>query len=223
MTALHDAAVDAGAKVVELASRVRGERAVHAEGLLLEARLQVTPQGPPTGAPLLDAAGDHDAVVRFSRAIGLPDRVPDVYGLAIRVPELGQDLLLDTAVPRAWLRRLPAPRRSALSGAYSSLLPYETADGRRYVLGAFPLGDPLRVRRLDDVASARPRFRLALAVGHGPWRPVATLACGAVVPGRVGRKLRFTVANDAGGLRAAGPLQDLRRRSYPESHVGPDA
>ena len=221
MTALHDAAVDAGTKVVELASRVRGERAVHAEGLLLEGRLQVTPQGPPTGVPLLDVAGDHDAVVRFSRAIGLPDRLPDVHGLAIRVG--GQDLLLDTAVPRRLLRYLPVPRRSPLSGAYSSLLPYETPVGRRYVVAAFPVGDPLRVRRLADLPSARPRFRLALAVGNGPWRPVATLTCGDVVRGPKGRRMRFTVANDAGGLRAAGPLQDLRRRSYPASHVGPDA
>ena len=220
MTALHDAAVDAGTKVVELASRVRGERAVHAEGLLLEGRLQVTPQGAPTGAPLLDTAGDHPAFVRFSRGIGLPDRLPDVHGLAIRVG--GQDLLLDTAVPRAWLRYLPALRRSPLGGAYSSLLPYETPDGHRYIVAAFPVGDPLRVP-LADLASARPRFRLALARRNGPWRPVATLICGDVVHGRTGRRMRFTVANDDGGLRAAGPLQDLRRRSYPASHVGRDA
>ena len=122
MTALHDVAVDAGAKVVELASRVRGERAVHADGLLVEARLTVTPAGPATGAPLLDTADEHAALVRFSRAVGLPDRLPDVYGLSTVALRLGnvygprQDPLGEAGVIAIFCGALKEDRRPTIFG-----------------------------------------------------------------------------------------------------------
>src|SRR4051812_33787953 len=39
-----------------------------------------------SGVPWLDEAGQDDVVARRSRALGLPGSLPDVHGLAVRVP-----------------------------------------------------------------------------------------------------------------------------------------
>src|SRR3712207_8796467 len=41
------------------------------------------------GAALLDQPGEHEGVVRLSRGAGLPEPLPDVEGLALRLPGLG--------------------------------------------------------------------------------------------------------------------------------------
>ena len=73
-----------GTALFRLASRARGERAIHAKGRTLTGRLSVT-GGVGTAAPLLDAPGSYDVLVRASRSVGLPGPLPDVLGLAVRV------------------------------------------------------------------------------------------------------------------------------------------
>ncbi|HYO61135.1 MAG TPA: hypothetical protein VEU29_04485, partial [Actinomycetota bacterium] len=53
--------------------------------------------------------GAEPALVRMSRAAGLPQRLPDLFGLAIKLPGLGQDLLLVTAGEDAVTRHLLVP------------------------------------------------------------------------------------------------------------------
>ncbi len=115
--------VTAGTSAVRLASRLRGERAIHPRGRAFSGTVVLT-GGAGTGAALLDTAGTYDAVVRFSRSAGLPPRLPDVYGLAVRLvdahgPGASQDLLLDSTQPAPLLRRLPWPRWDATSAVYS--------------------------------------------------------------------------------------------------------
>ena len=131
--------VDLGTAGMRLASRLRGERAIHARGRTFTGTVTL-PGAAGTGAPLLDTAGTYDAVVRFSRSAGLPAWLPDVYGLGVRLvdahgPGRHQDLLLDATQPAPLLRRLPWPRWDATSAVYSSLLPYDVG-GRRVLLGA---------------------------------------------------------------------------------------
>jgi hypothetical protein len=215
-----------GAVVVRAASLVRGERVVHAQGTTLHGRLLV-PGGAELGVPLLDEPGRHACLVRFSRSIGLPDRLPDVLGVAVRVldahgPGAHQDLLLDSTRPWPLARRLPLPRWDVLAAQYSSLTPYELG-GRRVLLGLLPDPGAPAIRHLTDLAGRGDgtRLRLAVASAHGAWREVAVLELGAVVPG--GREVRFSPDVTGGGIRPAGWLQDLRRRAYRASHVGPDA
>lgn len=215
-----------GAAVVHAASRVRGERAIHAKGTTVRARLLV-PGGAELGVPLLDDAGRHDCVVRVSRSIGLPERLPDIVGIAVRVhdahgPGRHQDLLLDSALSWPLARRVPVLRFDLLSTLFSSLTPYELA-GRRWLLALLPDPSAPSTRRLADVAgrSDGTRMRLAVASARGPWRPVAMLELGGPVPG--GRQVRFAPDVTGGGIRPAGWLHDLRRRAYDASHVGPDA
>ncbi len=224
MTLLPLRPVDVGTAVVRSASRLRGERAIHARGRAFTATVHL-PGGAGTGAPLLDTAATYDAVVRVSRSAGLPPWLPDVYGLAVRLvdahgPGRHQDLLLDAAQPAPLLRRLPWPRWDASTALYSSLLPYDVG-GRRLLVGAVPVPGTPRARSLADLPE---RFELALllASAHGAWREVARVQTSGELPAPAGRQTRFTPANTGGGLRPAGPFQEWRNRSYPASHVADD-
>lgn len=215
-----------GAAVVRAASLVRGERVIHVQGTTLRAQLLV-PGGADVGVPLLDEPGRHECLVRFSRSIGLPQRLPDILGVAVRVldahgPGGHQDLLLDST--RSWpvVRRLPLPRYDVLGALFCSLTPYELG-GRRRLIGLLPDPGALPTRQLDQLAGRGDgaRLRLAVASPHGRWREVAVLELGGSVDG--GREVRFSPDLTGGGIRPVGWLQDLRRSSYRASHVGPDA
>jgi hypothetical protein len=215
-----------GAAVVRAASLVRGERVIHARGTTVSGRLLV-PGGAGLGVPLLDTAGRYDAIVRFSRSVGLPDRLPDVLGVAVRVldahgPGAHQDLLLDATLSLPLVRRLPLPRFDFLGSVYSSLTDYELG-GRRHLLGLLPDDDAPATPSLGQLAGRGDgaRLRLAVAVGARSWRDVAVLEIGA--PVARGREVRFSPDVTGGGIRPVGWLQDLRRSAYRASHVGPDA
>ena len=224
MTTLPLRPVDAGTAVVRLASRLRGERAVHARGRAFTGSVTL-PGGAGTGARLLDEPGEYDAVVRFSRSAGLPPWLPDVYGLAVRLvdahgPGRHQDLLLDSTQPAPLLRRLPWPRWDASSAVYGSLLPYDVG-GRRMLVGAVPVPGTPPVRSLAALPD-RLELALLLATAHGRWREVGRVRTSGELPAPEGRRLRFTPAMTGGGLRPAGPFQEWRNRSYPASHVADD-
>ena len=224
MTSLPLTPVDAGAAVVRAASRLRGERAIHARGRTFTGAVAL-PGGAGTGAPLLDSAGTYDAVVRFSRSAGLPPWLPDVYGLAVRLVDAHgsgrhQDLLLDATQPAPLLRRLPWPRWDATSAVYSSLLPYEVGR-RRVLLGAVAAPGTPQARSLDALPDEL-ELALLVATAHGPWREIGRVRPSGELPAPEGRRTRFTPGMTGGGLRPAGPFQEWRNRSYPASHVADD-
>ena len=215
--------VSAGTAAFRLASRLRGERAIHAKGRTLTGRLAV-PGGAGTGAPLLDAPGAYDVLVRVSRSVGLPDRLPDVLGLAVRVLDAHgagrhQDLLLDSTRPEPVLRRFPWIGRDALGALYGSLLPYDVA-GTHLLVGARPLPGqgPAALADLPDEVA----FELLVATPHGPWRPWGVLRTDGELPAPLGRQTRFNPWTTGGGIRPAGPWQTWRRQAYSASHVAPD-
>lgn len=214
----------AGTSAVRLASRLRGERAIHARGRAYRA-VVVLDGTAGTGAPVLDEPRTCAALLRVSRSAGLPSGLPDVYGLALRLldvhgPGAPQDLLLDASLPAPVLRRLPWPRWDATSATFSSLLPYE-AGGRRLLLGARAVPGTPDARSLDALPE---RFELALLVAsaHGPWREVGRVRTTGELPAPEGRRTRFSPAHTGGGLVPAGPFQSWRAASYPASHVAPD-
>ena len=221
--ALSAPLVATGTAVVRAASRVRGERAIHARGRTLTGRLSV-PGGLGTGAPLLDAPGSYDVLVRVSRSVGLPLPLPDVLGLAVRVldahgPGRHQDLLLDATRPEPVLRRLPWLGRDHLGVLHGSLLPYDVA-GRRVLLGARPLpgqGAATLDQLPDELA-----YELLVATPHGPWTPWGTVRTDGELPAPQGRQTRFNPWTTGGGIVPAGPWQTWRRRAYDASHVADD-
>ncbi|UMP04666.1 hypothetical protein [Amycolatopsis sp. EV170708-02-1] len=99
---------------------LRRARAFHPDGLLLKGELHASRRD--------DIALPPEPVtvtVRMSKGAGLPGRLPDALGLAIRIPDADGypwDFTLTTSAGRV----LPSPARAWTSGRYSSLLPYRT-------------------------------------------------------------------------------------------------
>lgn len=194
--------------VLAAVSAARRDKAVHPKGVVCEAVLSV-PGDPaaPRGARLLSQAGEHRALVRFSRALGLPAPLPDVMGIAIRVldaygPGAHHDLLMVSSADAPVLHHALLPATHIRQRPLSTLLPYR-AGADRVLLGALPAGE-----RDFDLAVAPPR---------GRFSPVARLKLGARLPEEAD-DLRFDVRrNCGGGLEPVGIINRMRDLAYPMS------
>jgi hypothetical protein len=162
----------------------------------------------PFGVPWLDEPARDDVVVRLSRGAGLPAPLPDLLGLAVRIPDGPVDLLLTSAATARLLRLLPRPRRDAAT-SYGSVMGYRSDAGT------------LRLAALPGDGSAR-RFTLAAARGQGPWRPFGRLTLAA--PRRpLDPDVRFdAVRNPPPGLLPDGPLARFREPAYAAARAGRD-
>lgn len=189
------------ATTLGLGTALRGQRLFHPRGQAYDARLEVT-GGADRGARLLDEAGSHSGLVRLSRGVGLPAGLPDVEGLALRLPGLGVDgAPLDLLVNSAW-RFTFAP--AVLSPTWSSVLPYHTGSGRLVLLGARPTPDG---------------FTLLLAAPLGRWQPWGQLSVGREFDGE---RLRFAPTIGADDLQPVALFRSLRARSYDASQARRD-
>jgi hypothetical protein len=215
VTALSDGAGRVVAGPIGALARWRGGKPMHPRGAVSEAVLERT--GSDTGVAWLDAVATEPAVVRLSRGAGLPAPLPDLLGLAVRLPSGGApvDLLLTTSGRGPVSRVLPIPRRDA-AAVYSSIMAYRS-DAGSLRLVAFPRADevPSEPAPLAGaVAREGLRFTLAAARGPGRWRPFATLTLTAPVPG-LDPDVRFdAVQNPPPGLVADGPMARFRAPSY---------
>src|SRR5687768_7464919 len=89
------------ALTANVVARLRRAPALHPRGTVQECTLSVD-GSVRVGARLLDEPATHRGVVRLSRSAGFPPPLPDVGGLAVRLPGLGAgggplDLLMSTA------------------------------------------------------------------------------------------------------------------------------
>lgn len=122
------------------------------------------------GVPFVDEPGTTQAWVRFSRAAGLPRALPDVHGIALRIPGAATDggdadvLLATTGLGRL-TRFVLTPARTRGAASYSTLLPYRSPRGA-VLLAAVPE---------DEDAST---MTLAVASAGGQWIAFADLAVG---------------------------------------------
>ena len=156
------------------------------------------------GAPLFDVPGEHRAIARLSRSVGLPKPLPDILGIALRVldahgPKRDQDFLLVTSVDLPVLHHLILPGPLGPYGqSYSCVLPYRVGDRLRLV-GAVP---------------RRPDFDLAVAPVAGRWTPVGRIRLGEKLSQEASFQLRFNPWNCGGGIRPTGPFQGIRDPAY---------
>ncbi|PWW24870.1 hypothetical protein JD79_04061 [Geodermatophilus normandii] len=194
------------ASALALGTAVRGARVFHPRGQASSGTV-ATDGGGGWGARLLDEAGRHDVVVRVSRGVGLPEPLPDVVGLAVRLPGLGRgggplDLLVNTSGGPPGLRHLflPAP----LGRTYSSVLPYRTGSGRTVVLGARSDGDG---------------WELLAAPLTGGWTRWGRLTLGAPLSEAESEELRFLPTVGADDLQPVALFRAVRDLSYRESQA----
>lgn len=213
-----------GGLLAALAAARRG-KAVHPHGVVYAGRLLVTgAPDAPGGAALLSEPGEHEAIVRFSRSVGVPRPLPDLLGMSIRLPDVHgrdrhQDFLLVTSIDLPVAHHVFAPATDTQQRPYTSSLPYRSGD-ELYLVGALP--DPSSPRpsgddefeRLDRAAATgRLRFRFAVAPMMGRFRQIGELWISERLPDDLDA-LRFNPFNTGGGLVPAGSLNLARDRAY---------
>ena len=189
----------------------RGLRIFHPRGAAYRALFHAAANGP--DAEMFADGSEHEALVRLSRGVGFRPPLPDVLGLAIRLPDAygpaaHQDFLLASSGSGVLGRRLLRPTIMSPADFYSSLLPYEFG-GRRLFVGARP-----------KVSGSTTAFEVVVASPNGRWRAVGALRLARRLDDSVARELRFDPWNSGGGIVPVGLANRLRAAAYRGSRRG---
>ena len=227
------AAAPAAAAGFSLLARLRRRRSLHPTGAGYRGWIVGDDHPDRRGVPLFQPGTVATAVLRFSRAAGLPEPLPDALGVAVKLPDVygpgaDQDLLLTSSIDRPLLRRLLFPATSFLRGAFSSALPYELGDRQqRVVLLLVPKPpdagrSPETVGRrhgnawaeLDAATAAGLQFQLRTAGSFGPSQPLATLTIESPLTAEQTEELRFNPWTTGPGIRPSGWINLLRDTAY---------
>lgn len=203
-------------------STQRRKRVFHPVGVAFEGLLHLNPQA--TNVVPHELSDSTKVIVRFSRGAGVPEPIPDVLGLAVKIPLASantgeQDLLFASAGTVPGLRNLLMPAKSFFTPSYSSILPYRLASKRQIVFGA-KADSSLRGRKGDfgdlnaAAASMSLRFDLLVAGLTGPWTTIGSLEVRQQLSQEVSRQLRFNPWHTHPELQPAGPLNTMRRSAY---------
>jgi hypothetical protein len=121
-------------------ARLARPKALHPRGVVASATVSVTGIGR-TGSELLDVTGRWPATVRFSRAVGLPDAIPDIGGMAIRIhADRPVDILLASTGLGPLTRYVLTTGWRTTGRTMTSMFPVRIA-GRPLLLAAIPTGD----------------------------------------------------------------------------------
>ncbi len=201
------AASSAGGQLLRAATGVVAARPaakpLHPRGSVVRGTLRRTGAAERTGAPWLDDAGEDSVLVRQSRAVGLPAPVPDIFGLALRVPtgegRHGDLLLASTGLGRLTRFTLTAAR-SPHRRPLTTLLPYRTPAGALLVSAVFR----------DETT-----LGLAWALGAGDWHEFAELVLDRDPVDEADLLMSFDpVRNTLPGLETYDWVRRLREPSY---------
>jgi hypothetical protein len=202
-------------------SSARGRRVFHPDGSVHVGRARLYDVFPGC------LRGEVRVELRLSRAFGLPSKVGDFYGLAVRVyrdQAPAGDLLFATSFLGGFGKWVPRPHRQPCqSVALSSLLPYATTRGprQRHVLGAevTPSADMAWEMMLaTDTPPAAIRLWSAPVMGRP--RTCGYIDCSGTLAPQAADSLRFSPWNAPPGLRPAGVINRIRDPAYRGSQRG---
>ncbi|TFV62192.1 phosphodiesterase [Geodermatophilus sp. DF01-2] len=209
-------------------ARWRRGKPMHPRGVVLEAVLERSGGPAGWGVPWLAGAGEQEALVRLSRGAGLPAPLPDLLGLAVRLPgpQSPVDLLLSTSGRGRLTRWVPVLRRDA-AATFTSIMGYRSAAGPVFLAALpGPASGPVTAEPGPVVAAARAgrlAYTLAAARGTGAWQPFGRLRLHGPVPG-VDPDLRFdAVRNPPPDLVPDGPMARFRAPAYAAAREARDA
>ena len=191
--------------VTAAVARVVRPKALHPRGVTARATLSVTGVGR-TGSSLLDVTGRWPATLRLSRAVGLPEAVPDIGGLAIRIhADRPVDILLASTGLGPLSRYVLAPGWSTTGRTMTSMFPVLVA-GRPVLIAAVP-GTDGGTWALDH------------ATPLGRWRPLGRLVVDSWEDDD--EDLHFDpIGNRLPGSHYPRVLRALRDPSYPPADDG---
>jgi hypothetical protein len=199
-------------------------RLVGRSGTGYQAELEVRASDQRLRTPLFREPGSYQAVIRCSRAVGVPDPFPDLLGLAIKImdaygPGRDQDLLLFSSATAPVARQTAVPATSFLAKRYSSVMPYLV--GARPVMFGARTGPAVvhdggtALAELDvTVATGGLTIDLEVAGLVGRWRPVGMLRVGQVMADAEADRLRFNPWNTGPAILPIGVADALRRPVY---------
>jgi hypothetical protein len=213
---------------LQLGSALRHRRVFHPLGVLATGRIERTaPDG--RGLPIESV----DVVGRVSKAVGIPGGLPDLIGLAWRMPAQGSattpwDVLLVSAGSGVLTRFALRPTLSWTGTTLSTLMPLRRDDGWWWVTAQVrtPVKERLSldgVRRAVDAGGLV--FDVRQAHGSGPFEPLATLTLSTVIPTDEDHDVSFDPTRNTAPGVGLGPqwLTTLRERAYLRSRRGRDA
>lgn len=144
---------------------LRRNRPIHSVGAVVSGQLTINaPAG--IGSPVFDDAGVTALVARFSRSASWPVGLPDIMGLALRIPAGGSDggpadLLFASTGTGRLTRYVLQLRSSVSSGTLTTMLPL-----------AGPTGNI--VFRLDPEPGNH--YRLSYSRSSEPWLPLGRVS-----------------------------------------------
>lgn len=202
---------------------VRPVRPIHPAGVALHGELIRTGSpAEPSGVEWLDQPGTDRVEARFSRSAGLPQRLPDVLGLALRVTPAGggrfADVLFSTTGWRLPGRFLLMLKRTPADAALTTLMPYQGTNGP-VLLGLRTASIPPGTLA-EGTLAASPLLHhdwvleLYWATPAGHWRPCGELRLRASHNPQ-DTSLRFNpLENQPPGARTYPWARRLRERSY---------
>ncbi|GAB5078582.1 SRPBCC family protein [Arthrobacter sp. AD-310] len=221
LPAAAEVAGGAFAGLFRILKLARPDRPIHPNGLGLTGELARTGNPfEPSGLDWLDTPGVDDVEARFSRSVGLPQALPDILGLALRVtPEGGAPahvLFASTGWHLPW-RFLLRPRLDVDGATLTTLMPYKGRHGPVLLglrTGSLPAGSLSSGEWVLELYWARPA---------GRWRPCGELRLHAGAhPGDT--PLRFNpLEHPPPGAGTYAWTRRLRERSYHAAQRRPPA
>lgn len=207
-------------------SGLRGRRFFHPAGVLAAGSVERVAPGD-DGLPIPSTK----VIARISKAVGTPGPLPDLIGLALRIPPSNPgaslwDILLVSAGSGVLTRAALLRPATAWSGqTLTSLMPFRYRNHFWWLRARINDGVGGIGLSLDDVRRRIPggiEVALDQACGTGDFEPVARLTLSTVIDTD---EVSFDpVLNTAPGLGLyPGWLADLRARAYQRSREGREA
>ncbi len=211
-----------------LLRRIRYPRPIHSRGLVLTGHATWIRDSAPSGIGWIDDIRGKplEVTARLSRGVGLPDKLPDVLGLALRFHvDDGRraDVLLASTGIGFPFRFVLVPRRSATGATFGSLLPYRSPRGPALICAR---SVPSRVLPADLGGLRRAleeqpwRVRLYHAAPTDKWHPFADVVLKPAAEAD-SAELRFDpVGHPLSGSTTYPWVRRLREPSYRVAHRG---
>lgn len=194
------------AGVMLVAAHLRGDKPLHPVGVVGDGALKVEPTAV-SGVPVLDEAGSHPLLVRWSRAIGRASGASDVEGFALRLMdrEPPADILFASTGSGMLTRYLLALRDDGEYATLTTLLPVMT-DGGPLLLRLEPTAAP------TSAGEPPAAYTLSWSRLAGAWHDTGSLE---IAWRDEDAPVRFDpVANLLPGTRQFGAVAVLREPSY---------
>ena len=213
---------------LQLGSAVRHRRVFHPLGVLAQGHVKrVAPPG--EGLPIETV----DVLARLSKAVGTPGGLPDLIGLAWRMPPQASatrpwDVLMVSAGPGLLTRFTLRPATSWPGTTLSTLMPLRHSGGWWWLKAEMvtPIGGRLSLDEVRDaIRSDGIVFDIQQARGTGSFEPLAELTLTANIPTDADHDVSFDPTRNTGPAVGLGPewLTELRERAYLRSRQGRSA